>query len=205
MHVVNNRITQNNFHRFLRIIVKEFSKKHCSLDSKQFNRKFKTMIGFYPKKILGDWISCTGALEINLSHEFSKKNNNVTVTITQRNLMSHYFAKEKYREQKFNEGHLNINNLYSKEYRELFPKEKKDDDTVGENQLAESYDVELSRDCPRWFENKITLMFYETDGINIKPEKHKIDLTNQKPEIKITIPLKHKVRKTNQNKKRDYT
>lgn len=45
---------------------------------------------------------------------------------------------------------------------------------------------------------------YETDGSTIKPEQHKLELNFQKPQIKLTIPLKNKVRKTNQNKKKDY-
>lgn len=45
---------------------------------------------------------------------------------------------------------------------------------------------------------------YETDGATIRPDQQKLDLNFQKPQIKLQIPLKNKVRKTNQNKKKDY-
>jgi hypothetical protein len=45
---------------------------------------------------------------------------------------------------------------------------------------------------------------YETDGSTIQPSQHKLDLNLQKPQIKQIFPLRSKVRKTNQNKKKDY-
>lgn len=45
---------------------------------------------------------------------------------------------------------------------------------------------------------------YETDGSTIRVEQQKVDLNYQKPQIKLTIPLKNKVRRTNQNKKKEY-
>lgn len=76
--------------------------------------------------------------------------------------------------------------------------------SIGEDQMQEEYEVEKRRDCIRWFQDQCSLFIYETDGSTVKPEQHKLDLTLNKPQIKLTIPLKNKVRKTNQQKKKDY-
>ena len=100
--------------------MKDCSKKHMPIDTKDFNKKFKKLCGFSPKKLIFNWVCCTGILETTFKYEYSKKNNNINLTIDQRNVFSHYLAREKHLAQKNMEGTLNIHNLYSIDYLELF-------------------------------------------------------------------------------------
>lgn len=71
--------------------------------------------------------------------------------------------------------------------------------------MNETYNVEESRVALRLFKGECSLVIYETDGSTIRPEQQKIDLGYSKPQIKLTIQLKNKIKKTNQNKKRDFS
>jgi hypothetical protein len=47
------------------------------------------------------------------------------------------------------------------------------------------------------------MFLYETDGNTIKPEEHKLDLSDEKVKVNLTFPLKSKVKKNNTAKKKE--
>ena len=192
-HIIESKIKKEHFHKLLKVIIKECSSKHSTLSTEDFSKKFKRLCGLSTKKLLYNWVYWTGALDVTFKYEFSKKNNTISIVIDQRNVLSYYLARSKFLKKKKNDHSLSIHNLYSEEYIDNF----------SDDQIVESYEAEKQRDATRWFIGSCFLYLYETDGSTIRPEQHKLEFNRHRPQIKLTIPLKNKVRKTNQNKKKD--
>ena len=68
----------------------------------------------------------------------------------------------------------------------------------------DSFYVELKRECMRWFTGEVNVMIYLTDGAEIQTQQHKMGLKFGKTTVNVNIPLSHKVKKTIQNKKKEY-
>jgi len=66
-----------------------------------------------------------------------------------------------------------------------------------------SFNVEIQRDCRRWFNGEIKVVIYQTDGAEITAQTQKIKLRYPKSKVQCNIPLQCKVRKAIHNKKRD--
>lgn len=121
MHILESRIQKEHYHKLLKIIVRDWSKKHMSLSSKDFKKKFKTLCGYSPRFLI-NWVDFTGALDITLSWEFNKKNNTINLVIDQRNIFTEYLARSKYLNSKLKDNTLSWSNLYSKDYLKFFSK-----------------------------------------------------------------------------------
>ena len=170
MNLLEN-YSMDRFNKLRSIILSDPKSEDYTLSSKNFMRKFKKFIGFSPKTRIYDWLYYTGALEITVSSEFSKKNNQVSLRITQRNLLSHNLAKKVDLEHKMINNTLTKSNLYSKEYMKMF-----DDD-----QTNEAYEFELQRYAKRLFNGNVSLCFYETDGTTVIPAQHNLEFKSTSP------------------------
>lgn len=69
MHILESRIQKDHFHKLLKILVRDCTKKHCSLSTREFKKKFKKLCGFTPK-LLYNWLYYTGALEVSIKYTF---------------------------------------------------------------------------------------------------------------------------------------
>lgn len=69
---------------------------------------------------------------------------------------------------------------------------------------AGKFVVELKRVSTRWFEGEVNVMLYLTDGADISTQQQKMTLKEGENEATINIPLNAKVKKTIQNKKKEY-
>ena len=64
--------------------------------------------------------------------------------------------------------------------------------------------MEQKRLANRWFEGEVNVMLYLTDGADISTQQQKMSLKMGENEVTINIPLSAKVKKTIQNKKKEY-
>jgi hypothetical protein len=121
MHILESRIQKDHYHKLLKILVKDWTKKRISLSTKDFKKKFKKLWGFTPK-MLHNWLYYTGTVDINVKSEFCKKNNTLTLVINQRNVLTHDLARQKMISEKREEHALSAHNLYSSDYFKYFGK-----------------------------------------------------------------------------------
>lgn len=56
----------------------------------------------------------------------------------------------------------------------------------------------------RWFSGEVNVMIYLTDGAEIQTQQQKMSLKFGKSIVSVNIPLQYKVKKTIQNKKKEY-
>ncbi len=64
--------------------------------------------------------------------------------------------------------------------------------------------VELKQNAQKWFQGEVNVMLYLTDGAEITAQQQKMSLKWGEREVSINIPLNVKVKKTIQNKKKDF-
>ena len=64
--------------------------------------------------------------------------------------------------------------------------------------------VDLKHSAMRWFEGEVNVMLYLTDGADISTQQQKMSLKYGEDSVSINIPLSVKVKKTIQNKKKEY-
>lgn len=72
------------------------------------------------------------------------------------------------------------------------------------NRGLDSFYVELQRECMRWFSGEVNVMIYLTDGAEIQTQQQKMSLKYLKNTVSVNIPLQYKVKKTIQNKKKEF-
>ena len=105
--------------------------------------------------MLENWVFYTGTIEINVKSEFSKKTNEISLEINQRNSLTRYLARQKMLNSKFENKSLSASNLYSKNFEDLFGKDETSDlPPLDEDQYNEAYDNEECRHAARWFKDE---------------------------------------------------
>ena len=119
MHIVKNKVHQDNFHKILRGILKDYSRNHKSVETRDFYKICKKTFGLNLKKFLTNWLKYTGVLELTLTYEYNKKQQCVVYKIDHRNSFNNYLAKEKFLEEKPQRNQISVHNLYSNDYLKL--------------------------------------------------------------------------------------
>jgi hypothetical protein len=194
VHFIEAKISKEYFYKILRKVLENWKLKNIGISTLDFKKIFKELTGLSLRKFLKNWIDSTGWIDISCSHEYVKKNNSMNLEITQRNPFTHYLVREKYLEQQQNSGDLNIHKLYSRNYL----------NDLKMDQQWEEYYVEKYRNWCRFFDQGFNIIIYETDGYLIKGETKDIELNFDKPYLKLNFPLRNRVKKISQNKKKEY-
>lgn len=106
MHIVKNKVSQDNYHKILRGILKDCSRNHKSVETKDFYLICKDTFAFNPKKFLSNWLRHTGVLELTLKYEYNKKQQCVVYEVEHRSSFNNYLAREKYLEEKLHNNQI---------------------------------------------------------------------------------------------------
>ena len=202
MHMLESMIDKSYFEKILR----ELYRQAAPLASTAlFKRIFKQVCGFKLKQFAQNWLSKTSCPKLTVQYCYNKKNNSLDLTLTQESA-----AREGLTFRSRIQEALDSNELLTRPFLRKDPLHMSSGDSPASKTLrkieggANKFAVELRRCCGRWFEGEVNVMLYLTDGADISTQQQKMSLKHGENQVSINIPLAVKVKKTIQNKKKEY-
>jgi hypothetical protein len=151
-----------------------------------------------------NWISGTSVPKLTVQYVYNKKNNSLDLKLIQDSAVRDSFVFRRYIKDNLDLGDLltkpflRENKLYISGEQEQLKSSLKTLDSM------RKFAVDMKRNAQRGFEGEVNVMLYVTDGADISLQQQKMTLKYSESEVSINIPLSVKVKKTIQNKKKEY-
>ncbi len=164
------------------------------------------MCGFKLKQFSENWILSTSCPKLTVQYVYNKKNNSLDLKLSQESAMREHFAFQKYISDSIEMKELMTRPFVLRDSLNVSPGERASVKASLEqiSAMDKFLQVEQKRLANRWFEGEVNVMLYLTDGADISTQQQKMSLKMGENEVTINIPLSAKVKKTIQNKKKEY-
>lgn len=162
------------------------------------------MCGFKLKQFASNWIRSTSCPKLTVSYIYNKKNNSLDLTLTQESAMRNYLAFRSYAKSNADLDELLVKPFIRKDPLNTCSDTEQMKQSLNSLDAMGKFIVDLKHSAMRWFEGEVNVMLYLTDGADISTQQQKMSLKYGEDSVSINIPLSVKVKKTIQNKKKEY-
>ena len=194
MHMIESHIDEIHLDKILKemyqIAVQTPSK---TLSAVTFYTVFRDVCGMRPKTFFQNWISSTSCPKLELSYEFSKRNNSLDLTLRQVSAASENMKMRK-----------NIDEKLVKIF-DFTPEQLENELGAEAPQGNETYNVDQKHAAKRWFSGDINIVIYQVEGSggDILKQTKKLHLRDFKTTVSAHIGLEGRVKRTMQTRRRD--